>query len=60
MKKPERYTFPAVFSYKEGEEISVFFPDLDVAHWAYYDIMESTNSHGYQISDGIECWTELY
>lgn len=31
MKKPERYTFPAVFSYKEGEEISVFFPDLDVA-----------------------------
>ncbi len=38
----------------------VRFPDLDVAHWAYYDIMESTNSHGYQISDGIECWTELY
>lgn len=31
MKKPERYTFPAVFSYKEDEEISVFFPDLDVA-----------------------------
>ena len=31
MKKPERYPFPAVFSYKEGEEISVFFPDLDVA-----------------------------
>ena len=31
MKKPERYTFPAVFFYKEGEEISVFFPDLDVA-----------------------------
>ena len=31
MKKPERYTFPAVFSYNEGEEISVFFPDLDVA-----------------------------
>ena len=31
MKKPERYTFPAVFSYKGGEEISVFFPDLDGA-----------------------------
>ena len=31
MKKPERYTFPAVFSYEEGAEISVVFPDLDVA-----------------------------
>lgn len=31
MKKPERYTFPAVFSYEEGEEIAVVFPDLDVA-----------------------------
>jgi len=31
MKKTERYCFPAVFSYEEGQEISVFFPDLDVA-----------------------------
>ena len=30
-KKTERYCFPAVFSYEEGQEISVFFPDLDVA-----------------------------
>ncbi len=31
MKKTERYFFPAVFSYEDGQEISVFFPDLDVA-----------------------------
>lgn len=30
-KKVERYFYPAVFSYEEGQEISVFFPDLDVA-----------------------------
>ena len=31
MKKTDRYCFPAVFSYEEGQEIAVFFPDLDVA-----------------------------
>lgn len=32
MKKNERYLFPAVFGYEPGEEeISVVFPDLDVA-----------------------------
>ena len=31
MKKIERYFYPAVFGYEDGEEISVFFPDLDVA-----------------------------
>lgn len=31
MKKPERYVFPAVFTYEAGQEISVVFPDLDVA-----------------------------
>lgn len=31
MKKPDRYVFPAVFTYEEGEEIAVVFPDLDVA-----------------------------
>lgn len=30
-KKVERYFYPAVFGYEEGQEISVFFPDLDVA-----------------------------
>ena len=30
-KKVERYFYPAVFVYVEGQEISVFFPDLDVA-----------------------------
>ncbi|MEC4272263.1 type II toxin-antitoxin system HicB family antitoxin [Adlercreutzia sp. R25] len=31
VKKPERYFYPAVFSYAEGEDIAVVFPDLDVA-----------------------------
>lgn len=31
MKKIDRYFYPAVFSYEDGEEISVVFPDLDVA-----------------------------
>ena len=31
MEKVERYIYPAVFSYEAGQEISVFFPDLDVA-----------------------------
>ncbi len=31
MKMPERYMFPAVFGYEPDEEISVSFPDLDVA-----------------------------
>ena len=31
MKKTERYFYPAVFGYEDGEEISVVFPDLDCA-----------------------------
>ncbi|MCD7751411.1 MAG: type II toxin-antitoxin system HicB family antitoxin [Lachnospiraceae bacterium] len=31
MKKPERYFYPAVFTYEPGQEIAVFFPDLDCA-----------------------------
>lgn len=31
MKKPDRYCYPAVFAYEPGQEISVVFPDLDVA-----------------------------
>lgn len=31
MKKPERYIYPAVFTYEDGCEIAVEFPDLDVA-----------------------------
>ncbi len=29
--KAERYSYPAVFTYEPGREISVFFPDLDAA-----------------------------
>lgn len=31
MKKIERYIYPAVFTYEQGQEIAVVFPDLDVA-----------------------------
>lgn len=31
MKKPDRYTYPAVFTYEDGREIAVTFPDLDCA-----------------------------
>ena len=31
MKKPERYVYPAVFTYEDGQEIAVVFPDLDAA-----------------------------
>lgn len=31
MKKADRYVFPAVFTYEDGKEIAVVFPDLDVA-----------------------------
>lgn len=31
MKKPDRYFYPAVFTYEDGQEIAVIFPDLDVA-----------------------------
>ena len=31
MKKEERYFYPAVFTYEEGQEIAIEFPDLDVA-----------------------------
>ena len=30
-KLPERYIYPAVFTYEPGQEIAVVFPDLDVA-----------------------------
>lgn len=31
MKKPERYFYPAIFTFEQGKEIAVEFPDLDVA-----------------------------
>lgn len=31
MKKKDRYFYPAVFTYEQGEEIAVVFPDLDCA-----------------------------
>lgn len=38
MKKPDYYFYPAVFGYEPGEEISVYFPDLDVSTSGENDI----------------------
>jgi len=35
------------------------FPDVQKDHWAYYEIMECTNAHGYNVSNGNEIWTGL-
>ena len=31
MERTEKYYYPAVFTYEDGKEIAVWFPDLDVA-----------------------------
>ena len=31
-KKVERYIYPAIFTYEDGCEIAVEFPDLDTFH----------------------------
>ena len=38
MKKEDKYYYPAVFSYFEGEEIAVVFPDFDVATSGISDV----------------------
>ena len=35
------------------------FVDLSKDHWAYYHIMEATNSHDYEKKNGQESWTGL-
>ena len=35
------------------------FIDVYDTYWAYYNIVEATNSHGYNLSNGTEAWTEL-
>lgn len=32
------------------------FKDLSSGYWAYYDIMEATNDHQYETSNGVEIW----
>ncbi|MCC3374794.1 S-layer homology domain-containing protein [Cohnella sp. REN36] len=32
------------------------FKDLSSGYWAYYDIMEATNAHQYEKSNGMEIW----
>ncbi len=34
----------------------IMFSDVSESHWAYLDIVESTNEHDYQISNNKEIW----
>ncbi len=34
------------------------FPDVPPSYWAYYDIMEAANAHGFTRTDGAETWTK--
>ena len=34
------------------------FTDLDTSLWAYYDIVEATNSHDYTKANGVERWSK--
>ena len=45
-----------VEDYKEN---LMLFTDLSSSHWAYYDIMEATNAHGYTKVNNVEDWTGL-
>ena len=35
------------------------FSDVERAHWAYFDIVEATNTHTYTKSGGTERWISL-
>ncbi len=35
------------------------FPDVTNTHWAYYQIVEATNSHDFVKTDGVENWNDL-
>ncbi len=35
------------------------FADLTSNHWAYYTVMEATNSHKYSVDDGVESWSRV-
>ena len=35
------------------------FADLTSNHWAYYTVMEATNSHKYSVDGGVESWSRL-
>ena len=36
------------------------FADVNELHWAYYNIMEATNTHDYEKFENIEKWKEHY
>ncbi|WP_317855109.1 S-layer homology domain-containing protein [Chakrabartyella piscis] len=41
-------------------DILMQFIDMEDKHWAYYQVMEATNGHEYEMMDGMERWLSLY
>ncbi len=39
---------------------TVAFKDLDNHYWAYYAIVEATNTHDFKLSSAQEVWTDVY
>lgn len=37
----------------------LLFTDLSPSHWAFYNIMEASVSHGHSLKDGSESWTDF-
>ncbi|MCD7948412.1 MAG: S-layer homology domain-containing protein [Oscillospiraceae bacterium] len=49
----------ALLAGNEPEDLHSY-SDLTTAHWAYYDIMEASHTHDYDLNDnGEEIWTEF-
>lgn len=50
---------PTRTSVQDNADRITQFQDLYSGHWAYYEIMEATNSHDYDWDEGSETWTGL-
>ena len=63
MKKVDRYFYPAVFSYEDGQEISVVFPDLDVATSGVDEddaLLSARELRSFRLGGGRRADTESY
>ena len=56
MKKKDRYVFPAVFTYEEGQNIAIVFPDLECASSAEND--EDALFTARELLGGVICGLE--
>ena len=40
-------------------EAIIDYSDIDNTRWSYYDIIEASNSHLYNKTEGVETWTSV-